>query len=505
MAESAPESAPAPGPGEAEERREAAALAGRLIRGGWMVAAGSWWSIGLGFAAMVVMTRLLPTEAIGAFAFAYYLASLVMLQPKVAVAGAFLQHRADDAAGVGSYAALDLVLAVGTVVPALAILPFVPGRLRGLFAVLVLAGIVNGLASPLLLLLEKRLAFAQLTALQVAAVTLSYVPAVWLATRGAGAWSLVAQNVSVALLTLGGASWVNRTGLVRIVESLRHFDPALGRRFAAFGLAAGTTAFAAAQATTIDTFLVGALLGTVALGFYDRGSRTAQWPALLFNAVSGRTALQAYARFSDDRVSLSRAFSLSAWFIGVATFPLALVLFVAAPELIGVLFGERWLQSAAILRVLVVASALRPLWENSVAFFNGIGKPRVTTGVIAAQLAVLVLLGVPLTLGLGAIGAGIAASASMVAGIVLLQIRLRRELPFSLSTALAVPLAAGALSLAGSLGVVASGILSGLPPLARLALEAVLVLALFFAALFSIQPAVARERFATVWRLSRSR
>ena len=28
-----------------------------------------------------------------------------------------------------------------------------------------------------------------------------------------------------------------------------------------------------------------------------------------------------------------------------------------------------------LLRVLVVASALRPLWENAVAFFGGIGKP----------------------------------------------------------------------------------------------------------------------------------
>ena len=48
-----------------------------------MVAAGSWWSIGLGFSVMVVLTRLLSAEAIGAFALTYYLSGLVMLQPKV--------------------------------------------------------------------------------------------------------------------------------------------------------------------------------------------------------------------------------------------------------------------------------------------------------------------------------------------------------------------------------------------------------------------------------------
>lgn len=470
-----------------------------------MVAAGSWWSIGFGFAVMVVLTRLLPAEAFGAFALATYVAGLVMLQPKMAVGVAFARHRDDGDADLYSYVAIEVALAVGSLVPAAVALALLPAALRALFAALVLASVVQGLGNPLAILLEKQLDFPRLAALQVAAVTVSYLPAIWLATRGAGAWSLAAQNISFAVLTLGGLAWLNRSGLARILRCEHRFDRQRARQLATFGLTAGAASLAANQAATLDTFLVGALRGTAALGFYDRGSRTAQWPALLFNAISSRTALYAYARLDGDRAGLGRTVTLSAWFIGAAAFPLAVVVFVTAPELITLLFGERWLRSVPYLRILLLASVLRPLWENASALFNGIGKPRVVIGIIVAQVGVLVALGVPLTLLLGAIGAGIASSTAMLLGMVLIHRRLRRELGISLGRALACPALAAALALAGGLAVARTAALAALAPAPRLALEAAVVVVVFAAALLALQPAVVRERLATVRRLSRAR
>ncbi len=452
---------------------------------------------------MVVMTRLLPVEAVGSFALASYLASLVMLQPKMAAGDAFLQRGEGDARSVGSYAALDLGLALASVLPALVALPLVPRPLRGLFAVLVAAGILQGLANPLVVLLERELAFGRAAALQAGAATLSYVPAVWLAARGAGAWSLVAQNLALALLTLGGTAWVNRAGLARVVEGLPRSERALCRDLSSYALAAGGTAFVAAQAGTVDTLLVGSLLGTTALGYYDRGSRTAQWPSLLLLAASGRTAVQAFARLRGEPEALGRAFSLSTWLVAATAFPLAAALFVAAPDLVTLLFGARWLPSVPILRLLVVASALRPLWENGVVLLNGIGKPRVAAGLLGLQLVGLVLLGIPLTLWLGAAGAAAAVSASLALGLAAIRARIRRELPSISARVLLAPAIAALGALGGGLGLVGSGLLDGMGPLPRLVLEAGAVAAVDVALLVALEPKATRERLATVWRLSR--
>jgi O-antigen/teichoic acid export membrane protein len=470
-----------------------------------MVAAASWWSISFGLAVTVVLTRLLPAEAFGAFALTYYVAGLVMLQPKVAVGAAFARHRDDADADLFTYVAIDVALAVASLVPATIALALLPAALRALFAVLALAGVIQGLGNPLTILLEKQLDFSRLAALQVATVTMSYLPAVWLATRGGGAWSLAVQNVSLAFFTVAGLAWLNRSGLARILRCERRFDRQRAKHFTTFGLTAGTAALAAGQAATLDTFLVGSLRGTAALGFYDRGSRTAQWPALLFNAISGRTALYAYARLDGDRTGLVQTATLSAWFIGVAAFPLAVIVFVTAPELIALLYGARWLPSVPYLRILLVASVLRPLWENASALFNGIGKPRIAIGIIAAQVAALVGLGVPLTLLLGPLGAGVASSAAMLLGMVLVHLRLRRELGISLGRALAFPSLAAGVSLLGGLAAAHAAPLAALAPAPRLAVEVVVVVALFATTLIVLQPAAVRERLAIAWRLSRAR
>jgi teichuronic acid exporter len=490
-----------PDPGPAAE----AALAGRLIRGGWVAAAGSWWSIGYGFAVTIVLARLLPVEAFGAFALAYYVAGLVMLQPKIAAGAAFARHRDDGGESLYTYLVTEVALAAGSLVPAAVALALLPASLRGLFVALVLAGVVQGLANPLIVVREKQLDFSRVARLQVVAVTVSYLPAIWLAVRGAGAWSLVAQSILAATITLAGALWLTRADLARVAASDRRFEPRTARSFAAFGVTVGATAFLAAQATTLDAFLVGALLGTTVLGYYGRGSRTAQWPGLLLTAAIGRTALYAYARLDGDRPRLARAVTLTGWFIGVTAFSLAAAAFVTAPDLILVLFGERWVASAVYLRVLIVASALRPVWENMSTLFRGIGKPGVATVIAAAQVAALVVFGVPLTLWLGAVGAGLAGSAAMALGVLLIDARLRRELRVSLVAALGPPLLAAAGATAATLALVRTGALAGLPPAARVAVEGGIVAVAFAASIAVLQPATARERLAAVWRLARAR
>src|SRR3990172_9176950 len=58
-------------------------MAYRAVRGGLWVAASSYWTTGVGFAATLVLTRLLAPEVFGVFALGTLFAQLVRLLPKL--------------------------------------------------------------------------------------------------------------------------------------------------------------------------------------------------------------------------------------------------------------------------------------------------------------------------------------------------------------------------------------------------------------------------------------
>ena len=65
-------------------------LAFRVVRGSFWVAASSYFNVGFGFLANLVLTRLLAPEAFGTFALAMFFFSLLNLRPKVGVSEAFV-------------------------------------------------------------------------------------------------------------------------------------------------------------------------------------------------------------------------------------------------------------------------------------------------------------------------------------------------------------------------------------------------------------------------------
>ncbi len=78
-------------------------LAYRAVRGGLWVIGSSYWTIGFGFAATLILTRLLPPEAFGEFALAMFFAQLLRLQPRLGLGYAFAAHKEIDGKAIGTF------------------------------------------------------------------------------------------------------------------------------------------------------------------------------------------------------------------------------------------------------------------------------------------------------------------------------------------------------------------------------------------------------------------
>lgn len=459
-----------------------------------------------GFLANIVLMRLLPSDAFGIIALASFFVQLFRLQPKIGLGYAFVQQKDLSARMLQTYIPLELILAFGGLGLTIIVAPLLTRfgySAEIAYFTLALSGAMffEGLAGIAMLILESDYRFPQTSLMQSVLLPLSYIPAIALAAATHSAWSLVAQpllyNVSFAF-----TGWF----LVwRYVPQVRHLrwkmDRLITRRLLGFGTKVGLGAFAASLLTTLDNFFIGTFVGTATLGYYDRAYRTAQQPATLLNSVISRTVFVTYTKLQGDTERLQKTLNIVLWLIAVSTIPLALAIFASAPDLLVLLYGPQWLPSAIFLRILVIYSVTRPLWENGGSFLVAIGRPGLTTSITAVQLIALAVTGLPLTLLWGALGTCIAVGISFAIGIAMLYRQIHRAVAFSVFAVFKVPLLAAALSLLGYLALIFLVDLNTLPLVLRVAIKSGFVVAAFFAILLAVQFRSTKERVNYLRRL----
>ncbi len=240
------------------------------------------------------------------------------------------------------------------------------------------------------------------------------------ALAGMGAMSLAVGRLAGALLS----------GVLFLVWAPVRFgfDRAIVRRLLAFGLPLAGSSIIVFAVTFIDQFIVGAMLGPVALGFYVLAFNLSNWPVAVFSQPVRQVAPATFARLQGDPSAQRKAFVLSTGLLTAVTVPVCLVLSGAADPLVHVLYGSQWSPAAEALLWLGVLAGLRILFELAYDYLVVLGSTRM---VLAVQLIWLVALVPGVYVGARLAGlAGAAAGQVVIALIVVLPIYvvwLRRE------------------------------------------------------------------------------
>lgn len=427
-------------------------LAFRAVRGGLWLVGSSYWSLAFGFVANILLTRMLTPEIYGEFALAMFFFSLLQLRGKLGLNYAFAQQRAITGDTLGTLYVLDVLLGLGGLVltlvaaPVLLILGYASMVVQ-IAVVMAALAFVESLLGTFGIVLETTLHFKPFSIIGSIAMPLSYIPAFWLALHNAGQYSLLAQAVTVSLLSMAAGLGY----LLFAQRSLFHlrwcFRRDLATKYIRFGAITGAGNFLAGMVVQVDNFILGTISGVTTLGYYDRAYRLAQWPALLLNAVIGRAAVFTYSQLRDDSVRLQKSSSMMFWIAATLAIPMALALFLSAPDLVPLLYGPQWLPVVPILRILLIASVMRPIWDNVGALFVGMGKPRRVIEISAVQLVVIVLIGAPLTMRAGATGMALGVVFGLFVGLTVAFFFLRRSLHVQLQDTFIGPVFAAGLTL----------------------------------------------------------
>ena len=483
-------------------------LASQAVRGTMIILASSYTNMAMGIVYGIIMARLLGPDHFGIFGLGMLYASLLDPRNKLGLDLAFIhRHPTTDA-----LIATHWVLQVGASIVALSItaaasllisrLGYPPATVP-IMIVLSGAMILEAGGTTARAALEKELVFARSTVVITGALFLSYMAAIGLALSGYTYWALVGQiTVNAAVSSVGFWRAYRRLGQR---PSIRFsFDRALAVWMLRFGASVALGAIAVTVLLQFDNFLVGTFVGAVALGYYLQAYKVAQWPTGLVTHVVSRAALPTYAKLQHDPVRLGKAFGMSLWLILIAATPIALAIFASAPDFLRLLYGDKWLPSAPLLRFLVAYSVLRPLLDDTGAFFNAIGRPKRITFVLVFQAITLVVFATPLTLAFNATGTAIGVGIAFLVGVALTYYFVSRTISVDLIHLFLPPTIAAVGSLASYFVFASLVDLNPLPLLLRVVVKGGFTASIFYAIVLLLERRALAERVKYIWRLLRN-
>jgi len=400
---------------------------GRLaLRGSFFVAITNYFLQAVSIAFSLVLTRLLAPDDFGVLALATVIYSITGRVRQLGLTQLLIAQREPSDRTVGTH----LTLSIGTSVAA-ALLTFALSPILARFyspqviAVLLILAVLHlfdadGAAATPNALLRRELRFARLSALDVASTIISLLLAIGAAWLGWGVWALVVRDGSRIL--------VQSLGMWLMVPQRPRwaFDWDIARDFLRQGWHMWLSGMSGYIVFSYDDFLVGNLLGTTTLGFYSRAYRYAQLPmsplAPVYSVVS-----PTYARLQDDRARLSKTYALFLDAVALIAFPTAVLIAMAAPELVVVFLTEKWASVAPLLRWLLPYALLRPIRSGTYSMAVALGVPEVRSRIGTIETILMLVVCSLLTWRFGAPGAAISAAIVVLAGLVLMYLWFLRE------------------------------------------------------------------------------
>ncbi len=206
--------------------------------------------------------------------------------------------------------------------------------------------------------------------------------AVW----GWGVYALVVQQLVGATLDVV-VVWSAAAWWPRLVFSMRHLKDLIG--FSSYLLASGLLGLVSRRA---DDFLIGMVLGDVALGIYSVAYRGLQILEQVLAKTGTVVAFSAFSRLQGQPERMREAFYQSTRAASVITMPVFVGVSMLAPLAGPLVFGEQYMQSGQVLQVLALIGVLHGVSYFDYAVYMGVGRPDVVLKLLAVNTVANVIL-----------------------------------------------------------------------------------------------------------------
>lgn len=115
----------------------------------------------------------------------------------------------------------------------------------------------------------------------------------------------------------------------------------------------------------LDKLIVGKIISSEALGFYDKSYRLMQLPSEQLTGVINPVLQPFMSALQDNMSEMSERYNKIIKFIGSISIPLSVYLFFVGTELICLFFGEPWKPAASSFKILSISLATQMILSTS--------------------------------------------------------------------------------------------------------------------------------------------
>jgi PST family polysaccharide transporter len=361
-------------------------LRDKAVRGVAWSALRNWGSRAINFVVFAVLANLLATEAFGLVSLAGAYIAFVRVFVDQGFADAIIQRDELDDAHRDTAFWVNLGLSVVFTGASIAAAPWI----ARLFDTPDLAGVIIWLSPSFVLaalagvqeaLFERTLDYQTLAVREFVAALVGGAVGVTMAFTGFGVYSLVgmllAERTAAVVVLWIASPW--RPGVRIRMQSFRDLF--------AFGINVVGSNLLGYINRRADNLIIGYALGAGPLGFYEIAYQLFMAGThLITNAVSS-VAFSTFSRMQGDPARMRQGFYTATRMVCLVAFPAFFGAALVAPELIGTLFGDKWLPlSAQTFQVLAFVGVLHAAFYFNASVMMAMGKPqwRLMIGVVNA-------------------------------------------------------------------------------------------------------------------------
>ncbi len=348
----------------------------KIIRGAQWTAVGTAGTTALQMVKLAILARSLAPEELGLMAIIMIVIGFSHAFADMGVSNAIIHHQ--DITHVQLSSLYWLNLASGVLLTSVVFVFssriasfFEQPELQALTMTMSSVFILTAIGQQYRILCQKEMQLGAIALVTLLAELVATFIAIYLVRVGYGVWALVYSTLFASALT----SFVFLFYGIR-----RHHKPTLVYRhrelkgFYSFGFYQMGERSINYISANMDKILIGKVLGTSAVGFYNMAWQLIVFPLSRINPIVNTVAFPAYSKLQHESDRRERYYTASIKLISLITIPMLVFLFFFAREIVLVVYGAGWEQTSILVRILAIVGISHALGNPGGALILALGR-----------------------------------------------------------------------------------------------------------------------------------
>ena len=126
----------------------------------------------------------------------------------------------------------------------------------------------------------------------------------------------------------------------------------------------------------LDKLLIGKYMSMSDLGYYEKSYRLMMLPLQNITQVITPVMHPIFSDFQNDKEKLATSYERIVRFLSFIGLPLSVLLFFTAEEVTLIIFGDQWLPSVPVFRILALSVGIQIILSSSGSIFQAAGDTR---------------------------------------------------------------------------------------------------------------------------------